>query len=62
MFRMDPLLEPWTKPLQHVDTLVRQFLFDMIFITENIVLLTIALNANIEELQVICLFNLLLKQ
>jgi len=49
--RMDPLLEPWTKPLQHVDTLVRQFLFDMIFITENIVLLTIALNSNIEELQ-----------
>ena len=34
-------------------TLLRQFLFDMIFITENIVLLCIALNSNILEIQVL---------
>ena len=50
---MDPLLLPWAKPLQHVSTLVRQFLFDMIFIAENCVLLGIALNSNIIEIQVI---------
>jgi len=49
--RMDPLLLPWAKPLQHVSTLVRQFLFDMIFIAENCVLLGIALNSNIIEIQ-----------
>ena len=52
MFRMDPLLLPWSKPLQHVSTLVRQFLFDLIFIMENVVLLGIALNSNIIELKV----------
>ena len=31
--RMDPLLVPWEKPLQHVSTLVRQFLIDFIIIT-----------------------------
>ena len=51
-FRMDPLLLPWAKPLQHVSTLVRQFLFDLIFIAENVVLLSIALNSNIIELRV----------
>ena len=30
---MDPLLVPWEKPLQHVSTLVRQFLIDFIIIT-----------------------------
>ena len=49
---MDPLLLPWAKPLQHVSTLVRQFLFDLIFVTENCVLLGIALNSNIKELKV----------
>ena len=49
---MDPLLLPWSKPLQHVSTLVRQFLFDLIFIMENVVLLSIALNSNIIELKV----------
>ena len=48
---MDPLLLKWTKPLQHVSTLVRQLFFDMIFVVENIVLLFIALNANIIELK-----------
>ncbi len=51
-FRMDPLLLPWAKPLQHVSTLVRQFLFDLIFIAENVVLLSIALNSHIIELRV----------
>ena len=32
---MDPLLVPWEKPLQHVSTLVRQFLIDFIIITGN---------------------------
>lgn len=49
--RMDPLLLPWSKPLQHVSTLVRQFLFDFIIIMEDCVLLGYALNSNIEELQ-----------
>ncbi|XP_023333011.1 uncharacterized protein LOC111704873 [Eurytemora carolleeae] len=49
--RMDPLLLPWAKPLQHVSTLVRQFLFDLIFIAENVVLLSIALNSHIIELR-----------
>ena len=49
--RMDPLLLPWTKPLQHVSTLVRQFLFDFIIIVEDCVLLGYALNSNITELQ-----------
>ena len=49
---MDPLLLPWAKPLQHVSTLVRQFLFDLIFIAENVVLLSIALNSHIIELRV----------
>ena len=35
MLRMDPLLVPWEKPLQHVSTLVRQFLIDFIIITGN---------------------------
>jgi hypothetical protein len=50
-FRMDPLLLPWTKPLQHVSTLVRQFLFDFIILVENCVLLGYAVNSNIIELQ-----------
>jgi len=49
--RMDPLLLPWSKPLQHVSTLVRQFLFDFIIIVENCVLLAFALNSNIDELR-----------
>ena len=49
--RMDPLLLPWSKPLQHVSTLVRQFLFDFIIIMEDCVLLGYALNSNIDELQ-----------
>jgi len=49
--RMDPLLLPWTKPLQHVSTLVRQFLFDFIIVVENCVLLGYAMNSNIIELQ-----------
>ena len=48
---MDPLLVPWEKPLQHVSTLVRQFLIDFIIIAENCVLLGIALNSNIKELR-----------
>ena len=51
LLRMDPLLLPWTKPLQHVSTLVRQFLFDMIIMAEDCVLLGYALNSNITELQ-----------
>ena len=49
--RMDPLLLPWSKPLQHVSTLVRQFLFDFIIIMEDCVLLGYALSSNIKELQ-----------
>jgi len=49
--RMDPLLIPFTKPLQHVSTLVRQLLFDLIFVAENLTLLLIALNANVIEIQ-----------
>ena len=48
---MDPLLVPWDKPLQHVSTLVRQFLVDFIIITENCILLAFALNSNIKELK-----------
>merc|ERR1739838_1172709 len=40
-----------TKPLQHVSTLVRQFLFDFIIMCEDCVLLLYALNSNITELQ-----------
>ena len=49
--RMDPLLIPFTKPLQHVSTLVRQLLFDLIFVVENVTLLVMALNSNVIELQ-----------
>merc|ERR1719412_2118772 len=49
--KMDPLLIPFTKPLQHVSTLIRQLVFDLVFVTENITLLTIALNSNIKELR-----------
>ena len=48
---MDPLLLPWTKPLQHVSTLCRQLVFDLVFIVENVTLLCIALNSNVIELQ-----------
>ena len=48
---MDPLLLPWSKPLQHVSTLVRQFLFDFVILAEDIVLLAYALNSNVKELQ-----------
>merc|ERR1719411_675158 len=49
--RMDPLLIPFTKPLQHVSTLCRQLMFDLVFISENIILLGIALNSEIKELK-----------
>ena len=42
--KMDPLLIPFTKPLQHVSTLCRQLVFDLVFIVENITLLTIGKN------------------
>ena len=42
--KMDPLLIPFTKPLQHVSTLCRQLVFDLVFIVENIILLTIGKN------------------
>ena len=48
---MDPLLINGEKPLQHVSTLVRQLVFDVVFVVENIVLITIALNAPIKELK-----------
>lgn len=48
--RMDPLLIPFTKPLQHVSTLVRQLVFDLIFVVENVTLLILALNSNVKEL------------
>lgn len=48
--RMDPLLIPNKKPLQHVSTLVRQFIFDTIFVVENVTLLVIAVNSNVKEL------------
>ena len=48
---MDPLLINGEKPLQHVSTLVRQLVFDVVFVVENIVLITIALNAPVKELQ-----------
>ena len=51
LVRMDPLLLPWSKPLQHVSTLVRQFLFDFVILAEDIVLLAYALNSNVKELQ-----------
>ncbi|XP_040571622.1 uncharacterized protein [Lepeophtheirus salmonis] len=49
--RMDPLLIPFTKPLQHVSTFIRQLIFDIIFVSENVVLLVIALTSDIKELQ-----------
>merc|ERR1719270_183533 len=42
--RMDPLLKPGTKPRQHVSTLVRQVVFDSVFLLENIILLFYAIN------------------
>ncbi len=49
--RMDPLLIPFSKPLQHVATFMRQVVFDVVLMTENVVLLAIALNSNIRELR-----------
>ena len=49
--QMDPLLINGEKPLQHVSTLVRQLVFDVVFVTENIVLIAIALNAPITEIR-----------
>ena len=54
--RMDPLRgrdpsNPFTKPLQHVSTLCRQLVFDLVFIAENIILLCVAVNSNVKELQ-----------
>lgn len=49
--RMDPLLIPFSKPLQHVSTLMRQLVFDLVFAAENVILLAIGLNSNITELQ-----------
>ena len=48
---MDPLLINGEKPLQHVSTLVRQLVFDVVFVVENIVLIAIALNAPITEIR-----------
>ena len=45
--RMDPLLIPFKKPLQHVSTLCRQLMFDLVFISENIILLGIGKQANL---------------
>lgn len=45
--RMDPLLIPFKKPLQHVSTLCRQLMFDLVFISENIILLGIGKQANV---------------
>ena len=45
--RMDPLLIPFKKPLQHVSTLCRQLMFDLVFISENIILLGIGKQVNI---------------
>ena len=47
---MDPLLIQFSKPLQHVSTLIRQLVFDLVFVLENFVLLFIALNSDITEL------------
>ena len=44
---MDPLLIPFKKPLQHVSTLCRQLMFDLVFISENIILLGIGKQANV---------------
>lgn len=41
----------FSKPLQHVSTLMRQLVFDLVFMAENIILLGIALNSDITELQ-----------
>ncbi len=49
--RMDPLLIPFSKPLQHVSTFLRQVFFDVVLMVENCVLLFVALNANIKELR-----------
>ncbi len=49
--RMDPLLIQFSKPLQHVSTLMRQLVFDLVFMSENVILLWIALNSNITELR-----------
>lgn len=49
--RMDPLLIPFTKPLQHVSTLIRQLLFDLVFVLENVILLAVALSSPVKELQ-----------
>ena len=49
--RMDPLLIKDKKPLQHVATLARQLVFDIVFVVENIALLTVALKSNVKELQ-----------
>jgi hypothetical protein len=49
--RMDPLLIPFSKPLQHVSTFMRQVVFDAILMVENIVLLAVALNSNVRELR-----------
>ena len=45
--RMDPLLIPFKKPLQHVSTLCRQLMFDLVFISENIILLGIGKQVNL---------------
>jgi len=42
--RMDPLLKPGTKPRQHVSTLVRQVVFDLVFFVENVLLLVYAIH------------------
>ena len=48
--RMDPLLDPSTRPRQHVSTMCRQLAFDLVFIVENITLMFIAVNSNVTEI------------
>ena len=58
---MDPLLINGEKPLQHVSTLVRQLVFDVVFVVENVVLITIALNSNVRELHENQVLNVLVQ-
>ena len=48
--RMDPLRDG-SRPLQHVSTLVRQLIMDLVFVAENLTLLFIGLNSDITEIK-----------
>ena len=48
--RMDPLLDPNTRPRQHVSTMLRQLAFDSVFVIENITLMVIAVNSNVKQI------------